>query len=175
MRARGENRAPEHWLTYEQIIGIALERLGATSARRAGDAPMTAFEDRIVPHSREFLATVHPSLAGPWALAQAERGGAGWCAAEIFRARGEQILATQGPDAWDEAERFFSRSLDLAERQGALAWTLRCAASLARLRVAQGRPEAARDLLGPTLARFREDLAAPDLTTARAVLIEAGA
>jgi predicted ATPase len=62
------------------------------------------------------------------------------------------------------------RALETARRQGALAWELRVATSLARLRLRQGRAIEALNVLQPVYARFTEGFAMADLVTARAVL-----
>jgi predicted ATPase len=71
-----------------------------------------------------------------------------------------------------EAERHFVRSLELARRQSSLAWELRTATSLARLRSLQGRRDEARDVLAPVYARFTEGFESPDLAAARHLLDE---
>jgi predicted ATPase len=65
------------------------------------------------------------------------------------------------------AEEHLHRSLDLARRQEALAWELRAAISLARLRREQGRRREARDLLASASGRFTEGFATADLRAAR--------
>jgi predicted ATPase len=73
------------------------------------------------------------------ALALSERQDERWCTAEMLRIKGE-VLLLDGPDASPgAAEEHFVRALELARQQRALAWDLRAATSLARLRRNQGR------------------------------------
>ena len=62
------------------------------------------------------------------------------------------------------------QSLASARRQSALAWELRTATTLARLRVAQGRGAEARQLLSPVYGRFTEGFASSDLKAAKQLL-----
>ena len=64
------------------------------------------------------------------------------------------------------------RSLECARRQHASAWQLRTATSLARLRVTQGRHEAAHELLSGVYRSFNEGFETPDLKTAEGLMIE---
>lgn len=90
---------------------------------------------------------------------------------EALRVKGEILLrARNGGDA--EAEDLFRQSLDLAARQGALAWELRSATSLARLRRRQGRAREARAILAPVYDRFVEGFETADLVAARLLLDE---
>ncbi|HEX6442808.1 MAG TPA: hypothetical protein VF007_11520, partial [Stellaceae bacterium] len=91
------------------------------------------------------------------------------CVPEALRIKGEiLLLAFKDDDA--EAEDLFHQSLDLAGRQGALAWELRSAASLARLRHRQGRSEEGMALLQPVYDRFTEGFETTDLKAAKALL-----
>jgi predicted ATPase len=118
-----------------------------------------------------MLGTFVEELAGAEAMRRAETGQAGWCAAEILRAKGEIALKQDASNAV-AAEGLFRLSLDMARRQGALAWELRSAMSAARLLQAQGRAGEARDLLAPVHARFTEGFGTADLVAARALLGE---
>ena len=70
------------------------------------------------------------------------------------------------------AEALLLEALGLAHQQGALAWELRCATSLARRWQAQGRVQAASDLLNSIYGRFTEGFATPDLVRVRRLLDE---
>ena len=61
------------------------------------------------------------------------------------------------------------RALTEARRQCALAWELRAAMTLTRLRTKQDRSEG-RDLVCSLYARFTEGLETPDLRSARELL-----
>lgn len=121
------------------------------------------------PH-RETLATLEPRYADDALLLRASEGGARWCAAELQRLQGERLLAGGGPGALAGAERLFQGALLLAGRQGALAWELRAATSLARLRHCHGAPDSARALLEPVLARCTEGFQTADVLAAGRLL-----
>jgi tetratricopeptide (TPR) repeat protein len=102
--------------------------------------------------------------------------------AEFHRVRGELLLARDGLAAADEALACFGRALALAREKGALAWELRAAMSLVRLRrslQSQGEGSAAglaeaRQSLAAVYGRFTEGFAFPDLQDAAALLGETG-
>jgi hypothetical protein len=71
-----------------------------------------------------------------------------------------------------KAERHFSDALDLAFQQKALAWQLRAASSLARLRRTQDRTSEGRDLLASVYNTFTEGYDLHDLVVARSLLNE---
>jgi predicted ATPase len=145
--------------------------------RRGSTAGIAARRDELLRDPRcdlpdlEMLGTFVEELAGAEAMRRAETGQAGWCAAEILRAKGEIALKQDASNAV-AAEGLFRLSLDMARRQGALAWELRSAMSAARLLQAQGRAGEARDLLAPVHARFTEGFGTADLVAARALLGE---
>ncbi|WP_338485316.1 ATP-binding protein [Pseudomonas trivialis] len=97
---------------------------------------------------------------------RARSGDGGWCAPEILRIRAETL-----PDS-AAAEALLLDALGLAHQQGALAWELRCATSLARLWLRQGRRHAAHQLLSSVYARFTEGFATRDLMRVRRLLDE---
>lgn len=88
---------------------------------------------------------------------------------EFLRVRGV-VLAQAGESA--AAQRAFQASLDMADAQGALSWRLRTVSSQARLRLAQGCLQEARQPLAETYARFTEGFDTLDLRTARALLAD---
>ncbi len=90
-----------------------------------------------------------------------------WYVPELLRVQGE-IALRQG--LADAAERCFREALGLAQEQGALFWELRVALSLARVRMAQGRQDEARQILAPVYGRFTEGFATKDLRAAKALL-----
>ena len=118
----------------------------------------------------DHLVTVQPGELSAVAVARALDGGAGWCAPELLRVHGEQLLAGGSPAAVDQARTAFEQSLVIAGDQGALAWSLRSATSLARLLQREERFGQARALLEPIHARFSEGFETADLKTAAALL-----
>ncbi len=121
---------------------------------------------------RDHLMTVHGHLVTPQAAERAGSEAAGWCAAELLRAYGEQLLLEAAPGAADRARKLFEQSIAIAVRQQALAWELRSASSLARLLKMQGRDADARALLAPVYQRFTEGFGTADLVSAAALLAE---
>jgi tetratricopeptide (TPR) repeat protein len=89
---------------------------------------------------------------------------------ELWRLKGELLLASSGQAARDEAQSCIKRAVEMAERQGALLLQLRAATSLSRLLVDAGDAAAAGTLLRPLHARFSEGFETPDLIAARQLL-----
>jgi predicted ATPase len=105
------------------------------------------------------------------ALAFAEESGERWWEAELYRLRGELLLA-QSTDNRAEAEACFRRALEIARQQSAKAFELRAATSLARLWAEQGERRRAHDLLAPAYGWFTEGFDTADLKDAKALLDE---
>jgi predicted ATPase len=92
-----------------------------------------------------------------------------WAEAEMYRVRGELLIAMEDFDA---AEASFRRAATVAQHQSAKLFELRAATSLARLWRDQGRHAEARDLLAPIYGWFTEGFDTPDLKEAKALLDE---
>jgi predicted ATPase len=88
--------------------------------------------------------------------------------AELYRLRGEALLA--GAGTVSEAETAIEKGIDVARRQNAKSWELRAAMSLARLRRQQCRREEAVALLAPILGWFTEGFDTADLKEAEMLL-----
>jgi predicted ATPase len=73
-----------------------------------------------------------------------------------------------------EAEQCFQSALDLAAHQRALAWELRAAMNLARLRLDRGHRDEARRVLASVYDRFTEGFGTADMVAARSLLRELG-
>ena len=95
-------------------------------------------------------------------------GGASPLEAELYRLKGEALLA--GAGTLSEAETAMQQGIAVARRQNAKSWELRGAMSLARLRRQQGRPQEAAALLAPILAWFDEGFDTADLKEAKTLL-----
>jgi predicted ATPase len=93
-----------------------------------------------------------------------------WIVAEPLRLKGELLLLYGAANATTMAEDHFRQSLEWAGHQGALAWELRTAMSLARLRHRQKRTSEARKLLTAVCERFTEGFDTIDLVAAKALL-----
>jgi predicted ATPase len=104
------------------------------------------------------------------ALSQATRNDERWCMAELLRVKAELLLLQASPATDMLAEDHFKKSLDWARQCDSLAWELRSAISLCRLRYRQNQVDQGRELLAPIYARFTEGFHTADLTTARLLL-----
>ena len=103
-------------------------------------------------------------------LEVAEKTGGAPLEAELWRLRGEALLA--GAGTVSKAEAAMQQGIAVARRQNAKSWELRGAISLARLRRHQGRLQEAAALLVPILGWFTEGLDTADLQAARTLLAD---
>jgi predicted ATPase len=101
-------------------------------------------------------------------LTAVEKAGGAPLEAELYRLKGEALLAGAGTAS--EAESALQQAIAVARRQNAKSWELRAAMSLARLRRQQGRPQEAVALLAPILGWFTEGFDTADLKEAKALL-----
>ncbi len=105
------------------------------------------------------------------ALAAAEKTGGRFYEAELYRLKGELLVAYAAePNA--EAEACFHQALDIARRQQAKSLELRAAMSLSRLWQQQGKRDEPRQLLAPIYGWFTEGFDTADLQEAKALLDE---
>ncbi|MDB4967560.1 MAG: transcriptional regulator, partial [Myxococcales bacterium] len=118
----------------------------------------------MVGQHQEALATIERAIAA------ARKSGASFDLPEMLRLQGH-LLATMPTPNEDEAERCLRKAVELAQQQGAIAWELRAAMSLARLR-RRGRRAEAHDLLAACYERFTQGLETADLMQARLLLSE---
>ncbi|MBX6320317.1 MAG: AAA family ATPase [Rhodospirillaceae bacterium] len=142
-----------HWATGAQVFTPFHQGLLAEGCCRIGGV-----EDGL-------------ALVGQ-ALAQSERTGERWFAAELHRIRA-RLNACCADRA--EAEADLAVALDIARAQGARLWELRAATDLARLWLASGRADEAEALLRPLRDGFREGLRTAELVEAAALLAGRGA
>ncbi len=156
----------EHSLAGWRHYGIAFESLLAWQENgRRGDPVLPSGVDQRLPRLAEMLATLHPAWANESTFQRGDRGDAGWCHAELLRARGERA---RGRDS-AAAEGLFLRSLERARRDGALSWELRTSTSLGRLWMEQGRKHKALDLIRSVLDQVVEGQSTPDAMEAVAL------
>ena len=101
-------------------------------------------------------------------LEAVEKTGGAPLEAELYRLKGEALLA--GAGTVSEAEAAMQQTIDVARRQNAKSWELRGAMSLARLRRQQGRPQEAAALLAPIYGWFTEGFDTADLKEAKTLL-----
>ena len=150
------------------------------------DAGIASMSDAVIPGGAAFgpmyaVLIVEQELRAGYAeraLARIERSieemnvKANWfCAPELFRLRGEALLAQARPDD-AEAERAFREALAMSRKQSCRPLELRAADSLARLLRDSARAAEARDLLAPVYGAFTEGFERPDLQAAKALLAE---
>jgi len=133
-------------------------------------------------NSSAFLSTLAEGLAATGRFDQAltaiddsigfaERNGHFFLMPELLRVKGTILQSTLRSDASD-AEQYLLSSLDLAGRQSALAWQLRTATSLARLRFKEGRLDEARNVLAHVCGQFTEGFDSLGLISAKTLLNE---
>jgi predicted ATPase/DNA-binding winged helix-turn-helix (wHTH) protein/AraC-like DNA-binding protein len=133
-------------LHYAQILANLAEALGLCGQAEQG------------------LATLEP------AFARYQRTGEAWYLPELMRMKGELLLQKEGNQALSIAEDHFVQALHLAGQQGALAWQLRAAMSLARLRQPNDRDLDAQQSLQSIYEKFTEGFGTKDLISAKQLL-----
>jgi predicted ATPase len=101
-------------------------------------------------------------------LARCEARDERWYIAELLRIKGDLAILEGAADA----QRHFLQALDCARLQGAMAWELRAAVGLARLRRDQHRAAEAREILRSVYGRFTEGFDMADLREAKSLLEE---
>jgi hypothetical protein len=101
------------------------------------------------------------------ALAIAIKNGDQMYESEIYRLKGELLLASSRGENRRETESCFRRAMDIARRQRAKSW-LRAVTSLSRLLQNQGKKEEARQIL----AEIYEGFDTADLKDAKTLLEE---
>jgi TOMM system kinase/cyclase fusion protein len=105
------------------------------------------------------------------ASAVADNRGEHWWTAELYRLRGELLLAHEGASHnVVEAEQCFQQALTIAQHQHAKFLELRATMNLSRLWQQQGKRDAARELLAPIYGWFTEGFDTADLQEAKALL-----
>src|SRR5262245_14438295 len=93
-------------------------------------------------------------------------------AAEIYRLKGELLLASSRSDNRSEVESCFRRAIEIARRQQAKSWEVRAVTSLSRLLQKQGKKDEARRMLAEIYGWFTEGFDTADLKDAKTLLDE---
>jgi predicted ATPase len=114
------------------------------------------------------------------ALAFVDKTGERFNEAELYRIKGELLLAQAGSrlqaggfrGKTEEAEKCFLQAIAIAQKQQAKSWELRAVMSLARLWQQQGKKDEARQLLAEIYHWFTEGFDTKDLQEAKALLEE---
>lgn len=156
---------------YQFMAGKMAHGLNAIAAHSSLSIAAQPPNDMILV---DVLATLSDDLVGPDVIGRAERGECGWCLPEILRARGAILLRNDAGQR-AAAEALFCRAIEVAREQGALAWELRAATSLAKLRQAEGDDGGAYSVLSPVCGRFTEGFATADFAEAAETLNALGA
>jgi predicted ATPase len=133
------------------------------------------------PYQLALLAEVSGNIGQPdeglkaltEALVIVHFSGGYWCEAELYRLKGELLLAQEDTrQTWMETEACFHQALGIARRQQAKSLELRAAMSLSRLWQRQGKRVEARQLLADIYSWFTEGFDTADLRDAKALLEE---
>ena len=153
-------------------LGIVLTDAYLEAVRRRPEGKDPFSDNRRAGLLTEGLARIDAVLAPNSLCGQCYQ-------AELYRMRGELLLARDGLAAAGESLACFERALTLGLEKGALAWQLRAAMSIVRLRERQGEVyagelAAARGCLRGLYARFTEGFAFPDLQEAAALIGDSG-
>jgi tetratricopeptide (TPR) repeat protein len=146
--------------------------LAAEGLRLLAEMQYEVFVPLILAHLSEsaIAADRHVDAVSLMAqLSSRDRNREHWCTAEVLRVKGLLALSDGHADA---AALLFLESAELARRQGALAWELRAAMNLARLRANQGCLSEGLELLKKVYNRFTEGFETVDLLAARSLLTE---
>jgi predicted ATPase len=136
--------------------------------------------ERYELHSPTFLGTLAEGLAKTGhsdaaliavddAIARVESNGQVFNLPDLLRIKGTILMSAPRADL-PRVNELFLRSLEMARQQYALAWELRTATSLARLRLAQNRHDDAFAVLAPVYDQFTEGFESFDLKAARQLL-----
>jgi class 3 adenylate cyclase/predicted ATPase len=179
--------ASEQGFAYWAALGTMFRGWALAEARQ-GEEGMTQIRQGLAtiratgaelgrPHFLALLAEAYGNVGQPEAglpvLAEAleavEQNGECYYQAELYRLKGELLLALSG-DNHAEAEICFHRALDVSRQQQARSWELRVAISLSRLWQRQGQRQAARRLLAETYNWFTEGFSTADLQEAQGLL-----
>jgi predicted ATPase len=179
--------ADKHSLGPFRAIGLGLK--GTLSIHR-GEAEAgiellrpvldTLHAGRYELHNPTFLGTLAEGLAMTGhrdaamiavddAIARVESNGQAFNLPELLRIKGTILMSAPQADL-ATADALFLRSIETARRQHALAWELRAATGMARLRLAQSRHDDAFAVLAPVYDRFTEGFGSFDLKAARQLL-----
>jgi predicted ATPase len=149
--------------------GISLLRSGLSAYRTTGAQGNMPYQMALLAAACGMTGQIEEGLTLlKDALQIVERTGERWPEPELYRHKGQLLQQCHA----EAAEELYRQALGIAQEQEAKLWKLRAAASLARLRLDQGRPDEASDLLAPIYSWFTEGFDTPDLKEAKALLDE---
>ncbi len=148
----------------EQIHqGLAAYRATGAEIQRPYWLALEAEAYALAGQHAEALKAIHDGIRAMYAT------GEHWYHAELYRLKGELLLAQPSP-ARDEAEVSFQEALAIAQQQRATSLELRTAMSWSRMWLAQGEAARARSLLTSVYQKLKEGFDTADLQDAKALL-----
>lgn len=152
--------------------GIAEIRHGIAAYQATGAEVVTPWYLSLLAEAYENAGQIDEGLRTlAEALTRVDHTGECWCEAELYRQKGELLLADAEENS-SEAEACFHKAIEIARYQQAKLWELRTTTSLARLWQSQGKCQQAYDLLAPVYEWFTEGFDTADLIDAKALLGE---
>ena len=163
------------WARAEQGQGAE----GMTQIRQGLTAIRVAGAEIVRPYFLALLSEAHRKAgqteAGlrvvAEALSEGDETGQRYYEAELYRLKGELLLA-QAVNNCTVAETCFHKAIAIAQNQSAKSLELRASTSLAKLWQQQGKRQDAYDLLAPVYNWFTEGFDTADLKDAKALLDE---
>jgi len=157
----------------EVETGIAEMCQGLEIYRVTGANSATEFDIALIAEARGKSGQFEEAMnLMTEALAELDAGESRWYEAELYRLKGNLLLAHDTIAHAEEAEACFRDAIEVARSQSAKSWELRAATRLARLWHSQGKSTEARDLLAPVYGWFTEGFDTADLKEAKALLDE---
>ena len=163
LAARLVEEASRYRMGYWHTYGEWYTRAGAmqeSNPAPVGDFPLSGL-------LLDTLLTIDPQCVPVRSRSPAGAIPASWCAPELLRIQGENLLRNGTATDASRAEQSLVKALDLARAQGALGWQLRAATSLASLWREAGRIEAAREVLSAARAAIKQEHDSRDMIRAR--------
>jgi predicted ATPase len=165
------------WALTQQeqwAAGMATMREGIEAAMATGSGWFRPYFLALLAEAHEKTGSLAEGLnALAEALALADKTGERYYEAELYRLKGQLMLAQEGPKGnTEEVEQCFLQALAVARHQQAKSLELRAATSLARLWQQQGKQREAHALLSEVYGWFTEGLDTKDLQEAKALLDE---
>ena len=147
--------------------GISLMQANVLALRTVGSELLFTLIYANLASAHLALAQVDEGLAAVEdGLECVARNGERWAEAELFRIRGQLLLA-RGLEEAARAETCFKQAMDIAHRQQAKSYELRAAISLAQLWRQQGRVGDSQALLEEAVGAWPEAMQTADLLAAR--------
>jgi predicted ATPase/DNA-binding winged helix-turn-helix (wHTH) protein len=162
--------ARRYTLSRWYIAGLCFQQVVSTQSNHGAHDDTTPLPGL----QRDLLATMTHRWVDATTLERGRHRLAGWCSPELMRVAGELQSVESEDNAQRLAEVSFLQALECAREQRALAWELRAATSLARVRLGRDRRTEAQRMLRSICDRFTEGHSTADWLQAQAVLRDLG-